>query len=62
MVAVSAFAALADPASRTYYDRKRAAGKRHNAATICLARRRTDVLYAMLRNGTPYRPQPADAA
>lgn len=51
---MSAFASLADPASRAYYDRKRAAGKRHNAALICLARRRVDVLYAMLRDRTPY--------
>ena len=56
---LSAFAALADPTSRAYYDRKRAAGKRHNAALICLARRRTDVLYTMLRDGTVYQPQPA---
>ncbi|WP_433489960.1 IS110 family transposase [Nocardia grenadensis] len=57
---LSAFAALHDPASRTYYDRKRAEGKKHNAALICLARRRCDVLYAMLRNKQPYRiPAPA---
>jgi transposase len=56
---LSAFAALADPTSRAYYDRKRAAGKRHNAALICLARRRVDVLFAMLRDGTTYQPQPA---
>ena len=35
---LSAFASLADPTSRAYYDRKRAHGKRHNAALICLAR------------------------
>lgn len=51
---LSAFASLADPTSRAYYDRKRAEGKRHNAALICLARRRVDVIYAMLRNRTPY--------
>jgi transposase len=56
---LSAFAALADPTSRAYYDRKRAAGKRHNAALICLARRRVDVLFAMLRDGTTYQPRPA---
>jgi hypothetical protein len=40
-----------------------AEGKKHNAALICLARRRCDVLYAMLRNGTHYRhPEPAPAA
>ena len=51
---LSAFAALSDPTSRAYYDRKRAQGKRHNQALIALARRRTDVLYAMLRDGTLY--------
>jgi transposase len=59
---LAAFAALSDPTSRAYYDRKRAEGKKHNAALICLARRRCDVLYAMLRNGTHYRhPEPAAA-
>ena len=51
---LAAFAALRDPASRTYYDRKRAQGKKHNAAIICLARRRCDVLFAMLRDNQPY--------
>jgi len=53
---LSAFASLADPTSRAYYDRKRAAGKRHNAALICLARRRVDVIFAMLRDRKPYAP------
>ena len=53
---LSAFASPGDPASRAYYDRKRAEGKRHNAAVICLARRRVDVLLAMIRTGTTYRP------
>jgi transposase len=57
---LSAFAALADPLSRAYYDRKRAEGKKHNAALICLARRRVDVLHAMLRNQRPYQPKTAD--
>ncbi|WP_409482884.1 IS110 family transposase [Arsenicicoccus dermatophilus] len=58
---LSAFAALRfDPVSRAYYDRKRAQGKKHNAALICLARRRCDVLHAMLRNHETYRaPAPA---
>jgi transposase len=51
---LSAFASLADPTSRAYYDRKRAQGKRHNAALICLARRRVDVIYAMLPDRKPY--------
>ena len=55
---LSAFASLGDPASRAYYDRKRAEKKRHNAALICLARRRVDVLFAMLRDRKPYN-QPA---
>jgi transposase len=59
---LSAFAALHDPTSRTYYQRKRDEGKKHNAALICLARRRCDVLFAMLRNKTPYRhPHTASA-
>ena len=63
---LSAFASLGDPASRAYYDRKRAEGKRHNAALICLARRRVDVLLAMIRTHTPYRspaaiPPPPEA-
>ncbi|MFJ3949646.1 IS110 family transposase [Streptomyces libani] len=56
---LSAFAALADPASRTYYDKKIAQGKHHTQALLCLARRRADVLFAMLRDGTFYQPQPA---
>lgn len=61
---LSAFASInASPASRAYYDRKRAAGKRHNQAIIALARRRTDVLYAMLRDGSFYQePTPPTVA
>lgn len=51
---LSAFAALRDPVSRAYYDRKIAQGKRHNQALIALARRRCDVLFAMLRDGSLY--------
>jgi transposase len=51
---LSAFASLRDPVSRAYYDRKIAQGKRHNQALIALARRRCDVLHAMLRDGTTY--------
>ncbi|QSB16580.1 IS110 family transposase [Natronosporangium hydrolyticum] len=58
---LAAFAALADPASRAYYDRKRAEGKKHNAALICLARRRVDVLFSMLRHKTTYQPRPVAA-
>ncbi len=59
---LAAFAALSDPTSRAYYDRKRAAGKKHNAALICLARRRVDVLHAMLRRGVPYEHRSPAAA
>ncbi|WP_433261626.1 IS110 family transposase [Actinosynnema sp. CS-041913] len=62
---LAAFAALSDPTSRAYYQRKRDEGKKHNAALICLARRRCDVLFAMLRTKTNYRhPEttPAPAA
>ncbi|SEE76286.1 Transposase IS116/IS110/IS902 family protein [Streptomyces sp. 3213] len=58
---LSAFAALADPASRTYYDKKIKQGKHHTQAILCLARRRADVLFAMLRDGTFYDPQPTPA-
>lgn len=54
---LSAFAALRDPESRAYYDRKIPQGKRHNQALIALARRRSDVLFAMLRDGTLYEPR-----
>jgi transposase len=53
---LAAFASLRDPASKTFYDRKRSEGKRHNAALICLARRRCDVILAMLRTHQPYHP------
>ena len=53
---LAAFASLRDPASKAFYERKRAEGKRHNAALICLARRRCDVILAMLRTGHPYQP------
>ncbi|MEA3215383.1 MAG: hypothetical protein QOJ19_1539, partial [Acidimicrobiia bacterium] len=51
---LAAFAALRDPESKTFYDRKRAEGKKHNAALICLARRRCDVILAMLRTREHY--------
>lgn len=53
---LAAFASLRDPASKAFYDRKRAEGKRHNAALICLVRRRCDVILAMLRTRQPYQP------
>ncbi len=58
---LSAFAALGDPASRAYDDKKIAQGKHHTQALLCLARRRADVLFAMPRDGTFCEPQPAGA-
>lgn len=54
---LSAFASLrTTPSSRACYDRKRGEGKRHNQALIALARRRVNVLWAMLRDGESFRP------
>jgi transposase len=59
---LAAFASLSQPESRSYYDRKRREGKHHVAALIALARRRIDVLFAMLRDGTFYEaPTPTPA-
>jgi transposase len=58
---IAAFVATQhDPAARTYYDKKRAAGKKHNAAVICVARHRCDLILAMLKNQEPYRPPAPD--
>jgi transposase len=46
------------PHDRAYYQRKRAEGKRHVQAVICLARRRTNVLWALLRDNRTWEPQP----
>lgn len=51
-----------DPISKAYYDRKRAEGKRHNAAIMCLARRRLNVVYAMVKHGTLYEEKTPEAA
>lgn len=56
---LSAFASLTDPVSRTYYQRKRDQGKRHNQALLALAHRRILTLHAMIRDGALYDPQPA---
>lgn len=58
----SAFASLrSSPESRTFYDRKRREGKRHVQALIALARRRVNVLWAMLRDGTTFKSPPLRA-
>ncbi|MDL4822176.1 IS110 family transposase [Actinomadura opuntiae] len=45
-------------ASRAYYDRKRSEGKGHKQALLSLARRRVNVLWAMIRNGECYHHSP----
>ncbi len=56
----SAFASLRSaPESRAFYDRKRTEGKRHTQALIALARRRVNVLWAMLRDGTTFETRSA---
>lgn len=52
----SAFASLRSPESRAFYDRKRREGKRHHQAVIALARRRVNVIWAMLRDETMFKP------
>jgi transposase len=47
-------AARSHPESRAYYDRKRAEGKRHKQAVLALARRRINVIWALLRDHTLY--------
>ncbi len=59
---LSAFASLKDPNSRAYYDRKRAENKSHQHALMALARRRCDVLFAMMRDGTLYDAEHTRAA
>lgn len=64
---LAAFASLRSPESKAFYDRKRAEGKRHNAAVVCLARRRCNVILAMLATQQPYQARhgtalPAPAA
>lgn len=53
----SAFCSLSQPDSRAFYGRKRREGKRHHQAVIALARRRANVLWAMLRDGRVYEPR-----
>lgn len=50
---LSAFCSLHHPPARDYYTRKRAQGKKHNAAILCLARRRCDLIHKMLNTGLP---------
>ncbi len=59
----SAFSAISCHApSQEYYRRKRSEGKTAQQVVICLARRRVNVLWAMLRDGSIYEDRPAPAA
>jgi transposase len=52
----SAFCSLSHDDSRAFYNRKRREGKRHHQAVIALARRRVNVLWAVVQNRTPFQP------
>ncbi|MER7539519.1 IS110 family transposase [Streptomyces sp. NPDC097704] len=47
-------AARCCPVSKAFYERKRAEGKSHKQAVIALARRRLNVLWALIRDGRPF--------
>lgn len=51
---LSVFAALGDLPSQACYGKKIAQGRHRTQALLCLARRRADVLFAMLRARTFY--------
>ncbi|MCL2889204.1 MAG: IS110 family transposase [Eggerthellaceae bacterium] len=46
-----------DEWSAWYYHKKRREGKEHKQAVLALARHRTDIIYAMLKNGSLYEPK-----
>ena len=46
-----------DEWSAWYYSKKIAEGKVHQQAILALARHRTDIIYAMLKNGSLYEPK-----
>jgi Transposase IS116/IS110/IS902 family/Transposase len=58
----SAFCSLSHPDSKAYYRRERNERKTHHQAVVARARRRVDVLHAMLRNRTVYEPRHVSAA
>ena len=58
----SAFCSLSSPDSRAFSARKRREGKRHHQALIALARRRIDVLWAILHTRQPFQPNYPKAA
>jgi transposase len=44
--------------SRAFYDRKRAEGKKHTQAVLALARKRVNVLWALIRDKRTYQARP----
>ena len=58
----SAFCSLRAPDSKAFYARKRREGKPHHQAVIALARRRINVLWAMLHTRQAYQPGHTRAA
>jgi hypothetical protein len=58
---MAAFTAIRTcPASRAYYDKKRAEGKGHHTALLALARRRIDVIWALIRDRKRFAPPRLD--
>lgn len=56
---LSALSSLRTPGpNRDYYEKKRAAGRTHKQALIALARRRVDVLWALIRDERSYTTKP----
>jgi len=53
---------MRDGPSRDYYLKKRQHARTHNQAVIALARRRVDVLWALLRDNRTYAPTPPELA
>ncbi|MET7695654.1 IS110 family transposase [Streptomyces sp. NPDC005483] len=51
-------AARSCPTSRTFYERKRSEGKSHKQAVLALARRRLDVLWALIRDQRTFTVEP----
>lgn len=55
-------AARSCPISKAFYERKRAEKKTHKQAVIALARRRLNVLWALLRDGRLFESSPPPRA
>ncbi|MEY9846408.1 hypothetical protein ABH940_003495 [Streptacidiphilus sp. BW17] len=51
-------AARCCPTSQAFYQRKRAEGKTHKQAVLALARRRLDVLWALIRDQRTFTTEP----